>query len=393
MGLGPHLRHRSPSPGLLACLAAAGGTLLLASTAFAAPAVYRMEADTQSGMGGEASGMAMMQMLMGQGQPAVRRSLMLTLSSPRTAPSAPRAEHLIPAGLGLGTALPLVTPSQGVDRGAAPTDDPELTKPKGRLVIFRGCAGSPAADEPEVIDFARLLPDQRQLAMQLRTGAATLQQSTPPGGTVGTWPDVGNAPSLPASASLVGEHRVTSNYAPEIRFRVDASHDFLAPVRLQTRGNGETMELSWNAVPTALGTQARAFGAGTDEGDVVIWTSSTVPWAESGVPADLDASTARGLVSRGVLMPPEQTRCTISAAAMRQLGQAIVQFQAYGDTLRIAGAPEGAGSSPGWTLTLARESSATLPLMGMPGSAGSEGGESPAPRGGGGGWRLVPGLF
>lgn len=372
---------------LLAC-----SSLLWASAGSAAPlATYTIEARTSSGMAAAASGPAMMQMLTGQGTSPTSRTLSLTLESRQAASGVPQAEHLIPQGLGLGTSLPLESASSAVSAGTL-REDSKPDSPKGRMLVFRGCAGTPGADQPQVIDFAALMPDQRLLAQSLASRRGGGEAKSARGDsrvTVGSWPSGDRLGTLPEAASLVGDHRVRSNYAPDISFRVDPSHDFLAALRLQLRRTGEAMDLSWAAIPGSLGFQAMASGAGTS-GDVVLWTSSTAPWSESGVPSDLDAATARRLQSQGVLLPPEQIRCSISPAALKQLGEGMVQLTAYGASLRLA-APAG---SPGWTVTLQRDSVSNMPMMEMPGlNEAPDQRQAPQAPGTGGGWRLLPGLF
>lgn len=390
-------RCRSSGSALLRCSAFGSGVALLAATAVAAapaPARYEIQARTSAGMGAGGSGMEMVRMMMGGGAPAPTRSLDLTLSAFQAAPAAPQAEHLIPAGLQLGAALPLRTSPPG--SAAEPRErDAAMERPRGRLILFRGCAGSAAAaQKPEVIDLATLLPEQRRLAAALasrkpaRAGAASAP-ATPL--ITGSWPNQGSDGAVPAAASLVGDHRVQSNYAPEIRFQVNGAHDFLAPVQLTVRHQADAIDLSWLPIATALGSQAMAFGSTGSGEDVVIWSSSAAAWSEGSVPAAPDAATARGLISRGVLLPPDQTTCGISPAAAQQLGTGIVIVTAYGDTLRAA-APAGApGRPPLWTLTLTRESTSTLPLMPM-GEAPAQQPEAEPPRQRGG-WGLIPGLF
>lgn len=381
--------------GLLRSTAFGSGAVLLASfAAAAAPASYEMQVQTISGMGGGASGMDMVRMLMGGGQPSAARSLQLTLTSAQSAPAAPQAEHLIPAGLGLGNTLPLLTPPPGKasERG---TSDDRPEEVKGRLVIFRGCAGSAAADKPEVIEMSALMPDQRRLAQAMAKGKGWSSQESDRAVTTGSWPNSRSQQDLPANASLVGDHQVQSNYAPEIRFRVGRSHDFLAPVQLSISRAGEAIDLSWKPVATALGSQAMAIGAQDSEKELVLWTSSSTAWGEGSVPAALDAATARKLISQGALMPPDQTRCTIGAEAMKRLGTGVVHFTAYGEVLRATGPAPAKGGAPIWSVTLVRDSVSTLPLMEMEAPQGENPGEPPAqekPKNRGG-WGLIPGLF
>ncbi len=324
----------------------------------------------------------MMKMMMG-GRPsfnATTRQLDLRLQSPGTAPS-PSAEHRIPPGLAMGAALPLKS------TGFGPAEPPQWTQEafpelKGRMLIYRGCAESAGAGQPEVISLQGLLPEQRRQAMQAMKQMASMPWAGGSSGTTGRWPDNEETRGVPPQASLVGNHLVASNYAPEILFQVDGGHDFLAPVSLTSTASGGAQRLNWQTVPTALGYQAMATGMGRQEGDIVIWTSSEAPWGDSTVPGDLRAPEAARLVQRNVLLAPERTSCTVSTEAMAAMRTAMVTFTAYGDTLMLS-SPQGA---PAWRLSLERRSTATRPLgegmeMFDPGPGDEK--EEPAEKGGG----------
>ncbi len=350
----------------------------------AAPvATYGMEAVTSSGMGAMAMGGAdIMRMMMG-GRPAMNstsRQLELRLQAPGKVAS-PSAEHRIPPAMAMGTALPL---RSGNDTPGQPGQwqDKDIPEPKGRLLIYRGCAESADAGQPEIITLKGLLPEQRRQALE---GLRRLATSPTAGGaplTSGRWPSGEEAQAVPLQASLVGSHVVASNYAPEIRFQVEGSHDFLAPVTLTTTaGGGGGQRLGWRTIPTALGYQAMATGLGRQEGDIVMWTSSEVPWADSSVPGDLRAPAAARLVQRGVLLAPERTTCSVSAQAMAAMRMAMLTFTAYGDTLLL----NSAKGAPAWRLSLERRSTAMRPLgeglEGLDPGAG-EGKEEPKKQGG-----------
>lgn len=330
---------------------------------------YRIEAVTTSGMGAMATGgAAMMRMMLG-GRPAmgtnVSRSLELRLESPQVVAN-PTAEHRIPAALGMGASLPLRSLTLG--KGERPTwKEPELVEGKGRMLLFRGCAESAGAEQPEIVSLQGLAAVQKRAALAGLAALAAMPQAVEAPGTTGRWPDAGAPPPVPPGGSLVGTHTVVSTYAPEIRFQVAGSHDFLAPVVLSSAaGPGGSQGLRWQVVPTALGYQASAVGPGRQEGDIVIWTSSTAPRNNNWVPGDL--------------LPPERTSCSISAQAMAAMqGMAMVTVTAYGDTLMLS-APQGAAP---WQLSLERRSSATRPVgegMDMLEGGGSSEGEQPPPK-------------
>jgi hypothetical protein len=362
-----------PAAGRLAALPWPALALLPALTTpvLAAPAAvttttvpsYRIEAVTTSGMGAMGMGSAAMMRMMLGGRPAMgtttNRSLELRLESPQVVAN-PTAEHRIPAALGMGASLPLR--SLTLEKGERPTwKEPELVEGKGRMLLFRGCAESAGADQPEIVSLQGLAAEQKRAALAGLAALAAMPQAVDASGTTGSWPDASAPPPVPPGGSLVGTHTVVSTYAPEISFQVASSHDFLAPVVLLTSaaGPGGSQGLRWQVVPTALGYQASAVGQGRQEGDIVIWTSSTAPRNDSWVPGDLRAPEAARLIQRQVLLPPERTSCSISAQAMAAVqGMAMVTVTAYGDTLML-NAPQ--GTAP-WQLSLERRSSATRPV-------------------------------
>lgn len=344
---------------LLPLLLAAGSS----GPAAAAPPIttYRIEATTGSGMGMD--GPNLMQMWMGlmqmmRDQPATTRRLALLLESPGTAP-APTAEHLIPAAQAMGAALPLLsTTERRVEPGRRGVG--EIPEGKGRLLIFRGCGEQAGAGQPEIISLAGLKPDQQQRIMlgALNGGMAPMPPLGTALGTTGRWPSGENPPRVPMTASLVGEHRVVSNYAPEIRFPVEASHDFLAPLQVGAAPAGGATRLNWQAVPTALGYLAIATGLGRQSDDMVIWTSSEAPGDSGPVPYELRRPEAAALVQRRVLLPPERTTCAVSAEARAAMPMAVLTLTAYGDTLLLSSQ----AGSPAWRLSMVRRSTATRML-------------------------------
>ena len=345
---------------------------------------YQIEAITRTGLDIKPMGGANMMRMMLGGAPAIgtttNRTLELRLESPQVVAN-PTAEHRIPAGLGMGAALPLKTLT--LEKGEPPTfKDGELVEGNGRLLLFRGCAESAGADQPEIVSLRGWTEEQRRQAKAAIQALGALPWTVDGSGTSGRWPTTDPSPTVPAQGSLVGSHGVVSTFAPEIRFQVDPSHDFLAPLTLTTAAAGGARRLSWQGVPTALGYQATATGAGQREGDVVMWTSSEAPRNDSWVPNDLRAADAARLVQRQVLLPPERTSCAISAQAMAAMRGAMVTVTAYGDTLKLGG-PKG---GPAWQLSLERRSSTTRPVgEGMEGldGAGAPGSpsEQPKPRG------------
>lgn len=351
-----------------------------ATRASVPPASYTIEAFTQTGISAAPlAGGNLMRMMLG-GQPAMgqstTRSLELRLEAPKVVVANPTAEHRIPATLGMGAVLPLRSVTTG--RGDAPSfKESELTEGKGRLLLFRGCAENASSDQPEIISLQGLSAEQRRSALAALRQLEAMPQAVDASGTWGRWPAEGVTPTVPLRGSLVGDHVVVSSYAPEMRFRVETSHDFMAPLTLRTEPAGAARRLSWQPEPTALGYQATATAMGRQEGDIVMWTSSEAARNDSWVPADLRAPEAARLVQRRVLLPPERTSCSISAQALAAMQTPMVTLTAYGDTLMLSAAK---GEKP-WSLSLERRSITSLPLLdGMPSQQGGDAPQEPPKR-------------
>ena len=343
----------------LALGAVLGGPGLM-TTSRATPVTYDIRAQTFSGLGGAAAGDSLssgdlMRLLTG-GKPRSTRSLQLTLWASGEPPTSPQAEHRIPPGLGLGLSLPLVTQPL-VERVPTFADPGDAPLPSGRLLMFQGCmedGGSPASD---VLEIAQLLPDQRAIARALARSERVQMPEDPERSGVrveGRWPDRSPSPPVAAEASLVGTHRVISNYAPEIVFDVEQTHDFLEPVALQTTRVEGSWRLNWQTIPTVSGYQALVAGPGLREGDVVIWSSSELAQGESSMLGAFSGTTATG----PGLMGPERTSCMIPAVAMQQIQAGVLHFAAVGDPLQLR-AP---GPDPAWQLTLHRQATVIQPL-------------------------------
>jgi hypothetical protein len=309
------------------------------------------------------------------------RSLLLRLQSPRTPASGPQAEHRIPAGLQLGTALPLLSPQGGAGPerpGEIPPIEPGA---KARLLRFWGCGAQAGPGQPKVMELGT---DRTRLAEAFKTLRANPALRSGPSGTIGTWPSGNDGPKIPLGASLVGEHVVIGNYSPEIRFSLDGSKDFLGALDLKTAPEGEALRLSWGTVPQALAYGGQVIGlgkgGGTDNRDIVIWESSAQRDGLSQAEAELTPSVIAKLVAQGVLLGPERNSCVMSAEARRAMELPTTSLQAYGGVSLFQG--------PGWVVMLERESQATLPPF--DGLGPQDGGGKPEGGGGKGGGGFNP---
>ena len=271
---------------------------------------YDVRAGTVSGMGAMGAGSMMGMMFGGRGGNAAQHELQLRLGSSRLADKgAPKAEHFMPAGARLGKSVLLTTPRE--ERGI----DELPQKPKGRLLLFWGCGANAPKGQPVVIDFAKLTAGQMPSGLWtttiLRDWGPTLTNSK----TFGRWPSE-DGKYVKVDSSLLGGHRIASNYAPEISFT--AAKDFMHPLSVTSRQQaGGTTVLNWTGSPDATGYLATItggqMGPGGDMGDMVIWTSSSSRQFGGGLSDWLSPSQVAGLVRDKTVLPPSATSCAVPA--------------------------------------------------------------------------------
>jgi hypothetical protein len=364
-------------------------------------ATYWMSAQTTTGFGGlgGAGGRPSMGALMGAamgGGSNVTKSLTLQLGSARKAAAAPAAEHIPPSGLRAGPSLPLLTPvatPRQPIHDSDPGQIPQDYRPKGKMLIFWGCGEHAKAGQPIVIDFAKVAAGQVPPGMQaLAAQFGRPMQPPSPGrdATYGEWPNERTKTSVPSGGSLVGEHLIRGNYSPDIKFALDGSEDFLAPLNLTRNDIGPSGagQLAWNAVPNARGYLATAVGAGEND-TMVLWSSSEAQASAFALPDYLSNEDLTRLVSSKALMAPATTSCTIPQEAVRAAPTLMVQLAAYGGETNVSYPPRPADPKVPWNIdwTLkVRYKSQTGAMLGMqmPGMDGGDDGDVAGGRDGGG---------
>ena len=250
---------------------------LLAQTQQIRPpiALYWMSVETAGGMGMDIpSGMGG---LMPPGMQGGKK-MKLELGSSQQASGDAHAAHAIPAGLAMGQSLPLVTPRIERAPKRERDEEPGFEQPKGRMLIYWGCGETVRPGQPVIIDFANM--NSQDAARAFRSRAISRPRGPAPGRnrTYGTWPNQEDSRPIPPAGSLRGDHTISGNYSPEIRFSVDEPHDFMDavvfdPVR---KTAGGAYAVKWKLVPTATGYFATATGQGENQNDMVTWSSSEV---------------------------------------------------------------------------------------------------------------------
>ena len=306
--------------------------------------VYWMSATTGSGMIGMRGGMDAL--AMARGGVASSTTLNLEIASQdRPTRGGVEATHTVPAAARLGPDLRL-GPNGDVPREpGTPGDDFE--QPRGRLFLFYGCGERAGRGQPIVIDFARVAAGQMPAGLESRVTAAR----TPNPPSERGWPSVAFGPrfgmmesntTIPRGGSIVGDHRVRSSMASDIRFSLASDYDVLAPIAFSRNAPNPSgsVGLAWSAIPRATGYALAAFAQGDREGDMVYWSSSAVQTWDASVMQFLAPDEAARLVRERVLLAPSTTECTVPLEAARAMGVGSSDEERGGMLFMTAFGPE-----------------------------------------------------
>ena len=256
----------------------------------------------------------------------------------RNNPQLAEAEQNVPAGF-LSPALKLQSPKE--TRGAAPepgderTTEPDVERPKGKLLLYWGCGEAVRVGQPRVVDYATATPAELGRVFQSRRAT---QRGTHAAAGRPLWPSVADARMVPAQASLVGEHAFSGQGVPEgFRFQLGAAQDLMPPIALkQTDAAGSTL-LEWSALAQARAYFISAMGV-RENNEMVVWTSSEQPDIGFGL---LDYQTNPAVdrwLKEQVLLPPQATRCAVPKGVFAAEGT-MLRMIAYGNELNLAHPP------------------------------------------------------
>ena len=285
----------------------------------------------------------------------------------RNNPQLAEAEQNVPAGF-LSPALKLQSPKE--TRGAAPepgderTTEPDVERPKGKLLLYWGCGEAVRAGQPRVVDYATATPAELGRVFQSRRAT---QRGTHAAAGRPLWPSVADARMVPAQASLVGEHAFSGQGVPEgFRFQLGAAQDLMPPIALkQTDAAGSTL-LEWSALAQARAYFISAMGV-RENNEMVVWTSSEQPDIGFGL---LDYQTNPAVdrwLKEQVLLPPQATRCAVPKGVFAAEGT-MLRMIAYGNELNLAHPPRPSDVRVPWEPVWAakvRVKSVTMAMLGM----------------------------
>ena len=348
---------------------------------------YEMDVRTTSGMGmGAMMGGGLGSILGGGGD---NQMLDLRLESTIAAPVQPeKGDHFFLAAAKMGKSVPLLGDAPGKDAPPIERDygkDSSMEKPKGRILIFWGCNEKAPKGQPFIIDFSKM-PTAKMPPMAMPPGAMGKYAAAAKARdeNAAWWPNNKGGKQPKSGSSIVGEHRVTSNFTPEIKFSL--SNNYMSALNVNVSDSGAAIQLGWNSVVTATGYAAWAMGGmerAGQGGDMVMWTSaSNRDFSESmGYLSPAEVQKQIGLKN---VMPPSQTNCAIPAEAKTAAGGMMFgSMNAFGPEENFAFPPKPAEPKAVWNIewtAKARFQSFASFMTGM-GERGMSGGQSePRPK-------------
>ncbi len=367
--------------GLLAAGAAAAAIVGGAAPAPAPVANYWMDVATMSGMGAGMMGggkpnMAQIMQMMNGGGGQASHSLNLYLASKQKA-AAPQAQHLIPATLRMGPALPLVAPPAAKPAPKYEGMPGNFQQPKGRMLIYWGCAEHAGAGQPTIVDFSKIAVGQLPPGYKAMVSAMQAAQPPRPGASAGygEWPNSRDSRAVPPGASLIGAHKVEGNYSPPIAFTLGAGQDFMPALGLREAGAlpSGAVRLMWAPAAQATGYALSMFG-GSPSGDVVVWTSANKAAAFPNMDY-LSPSQVKQLVASGGALAPAISQCTVPAEVVKASPTGMVMMIGYGPEAHFSDKPK----TPTWTTRVRYKTTASL-MLGMGDMFGEADDEQPAPQ-------------
>lgn len=352
---------------------------------------YTMDAGTMSGMAAMGSGMGAAMSMLGGGGGKANHELTLRLGSTLASTGAPTAEHFMPSGAALGKSVMLITPTPSAPARTERPPEEAAQTPKGRLLIYWGCGANAPKNQPIVIDFTRIAKGQVPAGLYAPPINLPGDWSILPSNskTFGDWPNHKDNKAVKPSSSLIGAHRISSTYAPEISFSM--TQDFMPALNARsTEQPSGSFMLNWNMLPTATGYYAWVISAkseGKGQPAEMVWWASSATQAFGGPMWNwLSPAAVQKLIAAKTVMPPSQTSCQVPAEVKKSGGEMMMgNLYAYGPEQHFAYPPRPTDPKiawkPDWT-TRVRFRSNTMFLMGMPGmgdSGASSRGDDNAP--------------
>lgn len=285
------------------------------------------------------------------------------------------AQDLIPAGLQLGNALPLVPPKapEASQPGGTPQYGMNDGNAKARILIYWGCGLDVRPGQPREIKFE--VKNGKVVGDTSKWGSAMAGRYAPDrtvnvGPSYALWPNEKMRKRVPDNGSLVGAHKIEGDKVPaSMQFDLTQMQDFMPKIALSSSGSldsGQTWK--WQSVDRAKGYFLAAMGMQDDA--LVLWSSAESGDAGMGVMDYLPPSTVDKWIKEKVVLAPSVTSCAIPkgifAAKNGQAAGGMLQMIAFGPESNIAYPPKPADPkaawNPEWNVRVRNKSTATAML-------------------------------
>ena len=281
------------------------------------------------------------------------------------------AEQQVPAGLGVGKALPLLPPAPG-ERSEGGEDG---TLPEVEVTIrqYWGCGAAVRPGQPKT------------MTLRIKRGKAGVDGGIAPSLFVpdhdidsdpkyALWPNKKNPGRTSDGSSMVGEHRITGPGVPDsLTFKLGPQADFLPGIQLETQGDTSASIMTrWQPVDRARAYFLNAV-AMQDERNYVVWSSAEVAGAGYELINYLTGPRIDKWLKDKVLLPTSATSCAIpkgifasTTPSGEEGGVAGLNMIAYGPETNITWPPRPADPKqpwdPEWNVRVRTKATATAIL-------------------------------
>lgn len=277
--------------------------------------------------------------MMFSGKPA--RILNMRLWSPSIAPADAKATVAPPAGLKQGAKLDLdlyrpeasATTSEKV-QGFDPESNPEFT-----IKIYWGSSETVKENQPRVIKWAGLTPEQKEaMKQQARETNARAASSYfyKAGWTTGYWPTKKQPGQIDQDASLTGKYSLSTTYTGNVEIEAPSNVEFLPGIQMSSPNLDQKIDLKkfmpfkWGQITNALGQYASIIGM-EGKNTLIIWSSSEV-FADSlmGDMGFMQMADVRDMVSKTIFMAGDRTSVNVPAGIFVNSDIVMMNMTAYG---------------------------------------------------------------
>ena len=283
------------------------------------------------------------------------------------------AQQFVPAGLAVGTSLPLVPPPPGTDTQEEKSlrlEDVEIT-----IRQYWGCSAAVGPGQPKVMTL-RVKKGSLQKDGNLAPGLFVPDRDIDVNPNYALWPNQKNSKRVSDRSSMVGQHRITGDGVPaSLQFELGRNADFMPKIALESKGElTDSIQLQWRSVDRSRGYFLQAM-AMQDERNFVMWSSSEVAGAGYELLNYLTGSSIDKWIKQKVLLAPTATRCSIPQGIFKPAGKgakdeavAALNMIAYGPETNVVWPERPADPKqpwkPEWNVRV-RTKSTTTAMLGI----------------------------